>query len=333
MSVKKSHSVLFATLTVLAAGCLSSVPVTAAKPSVTAVAFVPDGRSVVVASQAGLKVVEWPTLKLSRTLETSLAQIHDVAFSRDGRFLAVAGGRPAESGRCEILRWPSGERVAASGGHDNLVYSVAWQSDGKAYATASLDRTCRVVSFRVPADKTTDLIGARLEGHSRAVLAAGFLPGSGQLLTAGVDQSIRVWKTTGAQPTIVRALENHTEAVHDLAVRPQEEGALPVIASVGEDMTVRLWQPTIGRLMRFARLGRVVPLAVDWAANGQTIVVACDDGHVRLIDPDTVEVVADLPAIDGWAYALAVHPDGRQVVVGGENAAIKRVVLPVGESR
>ncbi len=85
--------------------------------------------------------------------------------------------------------------------------------------------------------------------------------------------------------------------------------------------------------MRFARLKRAAPLAVEWANGGKTIAVACADGHARLIDPDTVETVADLPAIEGWAYSLAVHPDGTQLVVGGEDAALKRIVLPVSQSR
>ncbi len=328
MNVKMNCGVSFAALVVFGASCLLPSSAHAAKPSITAVAFDQQGKSVVVASQAGLRVVQWPTLKLLRRLETNLSQIHDLAFSPDGRFLAVAGGRPSESGHCEILRWPSGERVARSGNHDNLIYSVAWRSDGRSYVTASLDRTCRSVAFRAPGDKALELSGVKLEGHSRAVLAACFLPGGGQLLTAGVDHSVRLWDTEGKQPTIVRALENHSEPVHDLAVRPQEDGARPVIVSVSEDKTVRLWQPTIGRLLRFARLGRVVPLAVDWAADGQMIVVACNDGHVRVIDPDTVKIVADIPAIDGWAYSLAVHPDGKQLVVGGENESLKQVVLP-----
>ncbi|MCP4173013.1 MAG: WD40 repeat domain-containing protein [Fuerstiella sp.] len=331
MSIKTGHCILFSALLVVGGSGLFSDSALAMEPSITALAFDPGGHSVVVASQAGLKIVEWPTLKPLRTFDTTLAHIHDVAFSPDGRFLAVGGGRPAESGRCEILRWPSGEQVAASEGHDNVVYSVAWRGDGQFYATTSLDRTGRIVPFRVSTGQTPDLAGIRLEGHSRAVLAACFLPTDGQLLTAGADNSIRVWNTDTKPPKIVRALDNHSEPVHDLAVRPQEQGVLPMVASVGADMTVRLWQPTIGRLVRFARLGTVAPLAVEWAAGGQMIAVACDDGHVRLIDPDTTEIVEDIPAVEGWAYALAVHPDGRQAVVGGENAALRRIELSTGQ--
>ena len=55
------------------------------------------------------------------------------------------------------------------------------------------------------------------------------------------------------------------------------------------------------------------------------IVVACADGHVRLIDPEEVEVTQDIPALDGWAYSIAVHPTDGQIVVGGVAAGLLRI--------
>ena len=34
-----------------------------------------------------------------------------------------------------------------------------------------------------------------------------------------------------------------------------------------------------------------------------------------------------LPAIDGWAYAIAMHPKERSVAVGGTNGQIRRIKL------
>jgi WD40 repeat protein len=101
-----------------------------------------------------------------------------------------------------------------------------------------------------------------------------------------------------------------------------------MLASVSDDRTVRFWQPTIGRMVRFVRLEGAVPLAVAWMPAGEAIVASCTDGRVRLVDPDTVNVLHDLPAIEGWAYSIAVHPQGREVVVGGEEGQLRRVVLP-----
>jgi WD40 repeat protein len=70
-----------------------------------------------------------------------------------------------------------------------------------------------------------------------------------------------------------------------------------------------------------------IPHAVAWSANGSAIIVACKDGRARSIDPDTMEVTATLPGIDGIAYSLAIAPDG-SIAIGGQNGQIKSLKLP-----
>src|SRR5262249_11597245 len=48
--------------------------------------------------------------------------------------------------------------------------------------------------------------------------------------------------------------------------------------------------------------------------------------RVRVLDPDTVEVLDNLLALDGLAYSLAVAPDG-SLAVGGEHGQLRRIVL------
>ena len=93
-----------------------------------------------------------------------------------------------------------------------------------------------------------------------------------------------------------------------------------MVASIGADRTLRLWQPTIGRMVRLARL-ESDPTALAWLADGRAVAVACADGHVRLIDPETVAILSDLPALDGRPYCLATAPDG-SLLVGGQHGRI-----------
>src|SRR5262245_55211599 len=109
-SLSVLHSLFFIFFSLLSSLCpLCLCGSTAfAAPPVTAVAFTPDGRSVVVGSQAGLEVRTWPELERVRTLATELAHVHDLAFAPDGKSLAAAGGAPAQSGVVELFRWPDG---------------------------------------------------------------------------------------------------------------------------------------------------------------------------------------------------------------------------------
>jgi WD40 repeat protein len=293
---------------------LACATAVAVEPSVTAIAFAPDGHSVVVGSQAGLAVLSWPQLKLQKKIDTTLVNVHDLAFSPNGKSLAVAGGSPAEEGFVEVFAWPSGTAPSILNGHHDSVLAVTWRNDST-LATASLDHEIAMW------DVTTRQRTLRLRGHSRGVTTLKFLADQKTLVTGGLDQNLRVWDIESAQ--MLRTLNNHTREIHQIAVRPATSG-LPMIASVSDDRTVRIWQPTIGRMVRFAQL-QTQPLAVDWLADGSHIAVASIDGHVRLIDPDTVEIVADFPAVAGWAYALAAHPDGT-LLVGGQDGQLQRIV-------
>ena len=115
-----------------------------AAPPITAAAFAPDGKSVVLGSQAGLAIHSWPGLEPLQTLKTEPDNVHDLAFSPDGELLLVAGGSPAESGQIEILRWPAGAPAAKVSAGGDVVYDVNWQADGSAFAAACGDRSVRL---------------------------------------------------------------------------------------------------------------------------------------------------------------------------------------------
>lgn len=290
----------------------------ATEPPITALAFTPDGKSVLVGSQAGVELRSWPELKRVRSLATELANVHDLAFSPDGTVLAIAGGSPAEKGTVELVRWPEGTLRHRVSPHRDVIYAIAWSGDSLSIVTASADQTVRKLDART--GKSTGVF----EGHSRGVIAAVFLSGDKQLVTAGGDESLRVWDAESGKSE--RILSNHTKPVTGLAVRPTAgKTAAPTLVSISDDRTVRLWQPTVGRMVRFARLASE-PRAVSWTADGAAILVACKDGALRVIDPETVEVRQTIPAIDGIAYALAVASDG-SILVGGRAGQLRRIKL------
>ncbi len=287
----------------------------AAQPPITAISFAPDGKSVLVGSQAGVEVRNWPGLEVRRTWQVGVANVHDIEFSLDGSRVAVAGGAPADEGVVEIRTWPGGKLTATLGDHEDLVYAAAWSSDSRRLATASLDR--HVLLWNVKDSQ----VKRRFSGHSRGVTAIGILPGEQILISAGIDQSVRVWNLDDGK--LIRTLNNHTQTVNDLAVRTGHDG-LPMIATVSNDRTIRFWQPTIGRMVRFVRI-KSAPLAVAWIPNTSLVAVTAEDGRARIIDADTAAIVQETSVFDGWAYSLAVHPDGKDLLAGGREGQLKRV--------
>lgn len=295
-----------------------------AKPPITALARTPDGNAILAGSQATLQLRSWPDLlpSLDHTVHQQaiqLGQIQDLQFSPDGKRLLIAGGRPSEQGEWRLVDWPSATLVAANTNHDDVIYSAVWLTNDR-FVTGAADHA--VIEWQLNKDTAQEI--RRLKGHSRRVLAVEYCQQANLLMSAGVDQTIRVWRVGGDSPREpgterpLRILDNHTGPIRDLALRPGDH-AVPYLASASADKTVRFWQPSIGRLVRFARLP-VEPLAITWTMDGERLVASCIDGHVRIINPNTVEIEETNHAIDGWAYALLSIPNQGLVVAGTANA-------------
>lgn len=293
-----------------------------AAPPITAAAFAPGGTAVVLGSQAGVEVRSWPDLKHVRKIDTELAHVHDLAFSPDGTAVAAAGGHPADQGAVELTSWPEGKRLRRMAKHKDLVQAVAWSPDGKRIATASADGTCHVLEV-----ESGKLIQT-FKGHSRPVLSLCYLPDGKHVVSTGIDQTIRLWNADSGEQ--VRSLDNHVGPVRGLTVSPLQDNPRPYLASASADRTVRIWQPTIGRLVRFARLPHE-PLCIAWAPDAGAILVGCVDGKVRALDPDTVQVIGEEQALPGWVYTIAVSPSGKDILIAGEGGRAVRAVLPLQE--
>lgn len=291
----------------------------------TAVAFSPDHRQVLLGSQRGIEVRSWPELAIEATIPTELIHVHEVCFSPDGKTLLAAGGSPAENGAVEMLSWPDRKLVRRVECHADVIYAIAFSPDGLRWATASADGICQVFEMN------TGRKLSQYEGHSRAVLSLRFTLDGQTIASCGVDQTLRLWDSkTGKH---VRTLDNHVGSVTGLAIRPsyvnldrhsndevtqKNSDSFPtMLATISEDKTVRLWQPAIGRLMRFTRLTSI-PRALAWSVSGDRLFVGCNDGLVRVLDSDSMEVAQVLDGFDGRIHEIVVDPNGRSILIAGE---------------
>src|SRR5262249_5590377 len=138
-------------------------------PPVTALALSPDGQAVLVGSQSGIEIRSATTLEKTGTLPTEIPNVHDLAFSPDGKTLAVAGRVPGKRGLVELYSWPEGKRLRSAAPHRDSVYKLAWAVDGKTLFTAGGDSL--VGEHDVGTLKTARTFG----GHSKGVLAVAVL--------------------------------------------------------------------------------------------------------------------------------------------------------------
>lgn len=304
---KQSHAVPCAELCLIL--LLASASITHAAPPITAVALAPDRTQVVFGSQAGVEIRRWPELDRPERLATQLAHVHDLRFAPDGRTLLVAGGTPAEEGVVEAWSWPAKQALRQVAGHRDVVYRVAFVPDGRQFATAGGDGVCQIFEM----SDGTPL--RRFEKHSRAVLGIDYLPDGRTIVSVGADQTLRIWDAAEGMP--LRSFDNHVGIINGVATRPSVAAkTLPVVATWSDDRTVRFWQPTIGRLMRFVRLPSPPRTAV-WSLDGSRLLVGCDDGQWRAIDPDEAHIVATGEGLPGRIHEILLDPTRNEGLVAG----------------
>ena len=285
------------------------------EPPITAVAFTPEATQLAAISQSGIHIFAWPDLVRERTIRVDTSNLHCLAFSPNKNYLAVGGGAPSDEGVMEVLSWPDGRQVARFNRHLDSIRSVVWHDEVGIF-TGSIDHDIKrwqLTNLEAPI--------SAFKGHSRSVNAICLIENGKTLVSTGEDQSLRVWDVESE--TLIRSLSQHTQAVRSLSPRPGQVG-LPMVASAARDRTIRFWQPTIGRMVRYIRL-KSEPLNLTWTNDGSRVLAVCVDGHLRIVDPDNVIVTQDLPATEGWAYAVAMHPNDQSAAIGGSNGQVVRI--------
>jgi WD40 repeat protein len=170
----------------LATGKPKSVPLEGYYGFIHAMAFTPDGKSLVTGHSDG-SLLFWDVasgLPAQTPLRTSSYAINAMLFTADGKTLISANTDNV------IIFWNTENRQVSKilNGHGASVNSISLSADEKLLASASSDRTVRLWDTA-----TGQPIGNPLTGQTDRVMYVAFSPDSRALVSANIDTNIVIW--------------------------------------------------------------------------------------------------------------------------------------------
>jgi WD40 repeat protein len=206
---------------------------------------------------------------------TNFYEIFGIAFSPDGKILAVGGGWAGKPGEVTLWDPHTGELKGTLTGHDNWVNTVAFSPDGSLLASGSVDGSVKLW------DTHTGMPEQTLTMESGGVWSVAFSPDG---------------KTLAGISSISTSVEEANKAASEVRLWDLPGGTLRTQI---KEPQVTLWS------LSFSPDGTQLATAGDRVENGQRL------GILELRDPKTAKWRNTLTDNVGSILRVAFSPDGR----------------------
>jgi hypothetical protein len=276
---------------------------------VVAAAFSPDGKLLATGSYGRVTVWDLEQVRPVKVLTNVLGAVNDVRFSPKGDMLAVAGGQPSAKGDLRLYRVADWTLLAVLRGHEDVVFSVAFDPTGTRLASASFDKTVRLW------DLGTYKAARVFDGHSDFVYAVAFGPDGKWIASASKDRSVRLVDVeTGKGLFTLGGMEQDVLAV---AVSPDGKS----VVSSGFESGIRWWDARTGERKKTQPGHGVAVHELAFSKDGKELVSAGADGTVRLWNADGSP--RKTLAVGSMVYAVAVNQDGSRVASGSFDGLVR----------
>lgn len=339
-------------------------PVYVTAPAVTSVEYSPDGAMIAVAGYHEVLVHKADGSGLVARLVGLAERIQKLAWSPDGKKIAVTGGSPARMGEIQIWDVEAKKLELSKSLTFDTIYGASWSPDGKQLAFGCADNAVRAIDTAT--GKETLFMG----GHSDWVLDTVWGVDGKHVVSCGRDMSVKL-----TEVATMRFVDNVTSitpgalkgGVQVLARHPQRNEVLiggtdgvPAIYRM-ERITKRVIGDNANLIRKFpAMQGRI--FGVDFAPDGKRIVAGASfegTGAVNIYSseydstmPDAVKKLVETvngkgKELDDWivkdvkqlsstplpsgVFSVTFSPDGKTIAAAGQDGQIRLIDAATGK--
>jgi len=188
-------------------------------------------------------------------------------------------------------------------GITTFVNGVAINPTGTQIATNDSDYNVRI--WDINTGEQIQLLGAPNTAHDDLGMAVEFSPNGRFLVSSDFSGQVKLWDLSTGE---VRYEWEHEGYVWHVAFNP----AGSLVATVGSDNFLNLWNVRNGNNTRAIRTGSSSVRGVDFSPNGRQILTGAEDGEVVLWNTDSGERLLTLSGHEDSANAVTFSPDGNR---------------------
>ncbi len=225
------------------------------------------------------------TWTLERTLGTGdgnsliTDRANSLAFSPDGKTLAIGSGEPSRSGDITLWEVAAGKLTKTyAERHLDSVLALDFSPDGKLLASGGADKALRIT------DLSTGKVVKVFEGHTHHVLGVSWRADGRLLASSGADNVVKVWDwTTGDRRKSVDGWDKEVTGIHYL-------GAADQIATSAGDSKLRLITSDGGEVKKLAGESSFLQ-SIATTKLGDLVLGGDQDGNLRAWDVATAKEI------------------------------------------
>jgi WD40 repeat protein len=273
---------------------------------VTALAFTPDGKRLLVSGLREILLRDSSSGKLLQRITNVPARTFDILIHPDGSSFLTAGGSPGESGEIRQYDLASGKFIRQLAASTDAFLDVEISPDGNSLIAAGADHSLSIIDMR------TGRKSHRLNAHADAVTGLAMSPDGKRFASVGLDRIAKVHDVSTGK--LVNTYREHQAALFAVGFLPGDE-----LITAGRDKSVHGWKAAdVKKTREIAGIGDVFKSVLG----ADSIYLGGASGKVSEASSEKLSLKRSYEGLQDWINSLAAHPLSHSLAAGSHDGKV-----------